>query len=168
MGKTRPFSLPPFLSAKPLAFETPEEYEDTCNIQSRMPSCLEEVINSTELALVITEITAPFRITHVNQTWCEVCGFSMEEAIGRTCRILQGPNSCRLTIKALEDAAHNLQPITVKLINYTKVCPVLCTTAPRFFAELDHRAHPHSTIRLTRDGVRLPPRTADRSEIRCS
>lgn len=34
-------------------------------------------------ARVITEVKPPFRITHVNAAWEELCGYARKEVIGR-------------------------------------------------------------------------------------
>lgn len=44
-------------------------------------------------AVVITEARPPFRITHVNQAWTSLCGFSATEAVGQTLDIIQGPGT---------------------------------------------------------------------------
>lgn len=35
----------------------------------------------------------PHAITHVNEAWTALCGFTPEEALGKTCGLLQGPRT---------------------------------------------------------------------------
>ena len=44
-------------------------------------------------ARVITESVPPFRITHVNDAWEGLCGFTRQEAVGKTLGMLQGPGT---------------------------------------------------------------------------
>ena len=49
---------------------------------------------------VITEAAPPYRIVHVNKAWCETTGYMQSALIGSTCKILQGPETCRRTMQA--------------------------------------------------------------------
>merc|ERR1719482_1440094 len=71
-------------------------------------------------AQIVTSADPPFPITHVNRAWVNLCGFTPEEAIGRTCRILQGPETNFEAVGALHAAVDACAAITVRLLNYTK------------------------------------------------
>ena len=90
-----------------------------------MPKTLTEALNCREHALVITEKMAPFRITHVNQSWCTLCGYDADEAIGQKLKMLQGPGTCQATLRFVHKSAETCTSITVRLLNYTKVCSTL-------------------------------------------
>ncbi len=107
-------------SRDPLAFETPDEQLSSRDIRHKVPTRLLDALGAVDMPLVITEGSQPFRITHVNKTWCELCGYTADEAIGRTNSILQGPGTCANTLQSLKTAALTRQSITVKLVNYTK------------------------------------------------
>lgn len=49
---------------------------------------------------VITEAEPPYRIVHVNQAWCDTTGHSPATFIGQTCKVLQGPETCKRTMQA--------------------------------------------------------------------
>ena len=117
-GWKQPDRRPP---RDPLAFETTGEQKDSRLIRGKMPRKLSEAMAVTNVSQIITEARSPFRIVHVNQAWCEMCGFSAESAIGQTCAILQGPGTCAATLQALKRAADLRLPLTVKLVNYTAV-----------------------------------------------
>ena len=46
---------------------------------------------------VITEPVAPYRIVHVNDAWRRTTGYTKEQLIGNTCKVLQGPETCQRT-----------------------------------------------------------------------
>ena len=54
-------------------------------IRLRMPKLMDEALRTNDLPQIITEATPPFTIVHVNAMWCQLCGFTAEEAVGRTC-----------------------------------------------------------------------------------
>jgi len=44
-------------------------------------------------AQIFTEATPPFKICHANNAWSLLCGYSVPEVLGKTCKILQGPET---------------------------------------------------------------------------
>ena len=42
---------------------------------------------------VFTEGTRPYRIVHASEAWCRGLGFRLDEVLGATCKILQGPET---------------------------------------------------------------------------
>ena len=48
-------------------------------------------------ARVFTEPRPPYRIVHVNQAWLQATGYTADEAVGKTCAILQGSDTCERT-----------------------------------------------------------------------
>ena len=60
------------------------------------------------------------RIVFVNQAFVRRTGYSREEVLGKSPRILQGPQTQRAPLDALRAAMLTWSPITVELINYTK------------------------------------------------
>ena len=71
-------------------------------------------------ARVITKGPPSLEIVHVNQAWSNLCGFSSDEALGQTCRILRGPASSFDSIRQIHKAVEERRSTTVRLINYTK------------------------------------------------
>ena len=106
----------------PHAFETPDEWEESQRQLKEMPTFLEDAVMWNKLPLVLTGCTRPFRIEHVNRAWCDLCEYEAHEAIGSTCKILQGSSTSQSTLNALHAAGLKCEAITVKLLNYTKVC----------------------------------------------
>ena len=71
-------------------------------------------------AVVVTAATPPFEIVSVNQAWVNLCGYSSAEAIGSTCRCLQGPETSRAALAELHGAIAQRRRATVRLVNYKK------------------------------------------------
>lgn len=59
-------------------------------------------------------------VRSVNCAWTLLCGFSQEEIAGRNLRILQGPDTCRATIRTLMRAVGQKQQTAVRLTNYNQ------------------------------------------------
>ncbi|NJP09395.1 MAG: PAS domain S-box protein [Leptolyngbyaceae cyanobacterium RU_5_1] len=85
---------------------------------------LELVILTIEDAVLITEaepISLPGpRIVYVNPVFTEMTGYTPEEVLGQTPRILQGPKTDRAALKQIRTALQNWQPCRVDLVNYRK------------------------------------------------
>lgn len=73
-------------------------------------------------AVVITEahpIDPPGpRIVYANQALARMTGYSLEEVLGRTPRMLQGPKTDRATLAQIRAAIARGQPVMVELLNY--------------------------------------------------
>lgn len=85
---------------------------------------LESVITNTNDAILITE-AEPFdepgpKIIHVNEAFTKMTGYSAEEVIGKSPRILQGPNSDRKELARLGKALRNWESCEITTINYKK------------------------------------------------
>jgi len=65
-------------------------------VDGAAPRLLEEAQREaavSDVAQVFTLATPPFKITHVNNKWVQLCGFLAEEAVGRTCSLIQRPET---------------------------------------------------------------------------
>eukprot|EP00978_Attheya_sp_CCMP212_P006709 scaffold15561_cov55-Attheya_sp.AAC.1 len=59
-----------------------------------LPKSLEEAMNRANEAMVVTTTHDPFRIVDVNDAWVGLCGYSRQEARGRTLgELIQGPET---------------------------------------------------------------------------
>ena len=60
------------------------------------------------------------KIVYVNDSFTRITGYSKEEAIGNTPRMLQGPLSDRKTLDTIRVALEKWQPVAVEVLNYRK------------------------------------------------
>jgi PAS domain S-box-containing protein len=83
-----------------------------------------EVIEQSPSAVVITEaepLDEPGpRIEYVNSAFEEITGYSVEEATGRTPRLLQGPDTDRDTLDAVRERLEAGSSFTAEVLNYKK------------------------------------------------
>lgn len=77
---------PPSIFLHPAAAMATSKFEDEVAISQQTTDCR-----------VITEPVAPYRIVHVNDAWCRTTGYMREQLIGKTCKVLQGPETCQRT-----------------------------------------------------------------------
>jgi PAS domain S-box-containing protein len=85
---------------------------------------LESVITNTTDSVLITE-AEPFdepgpRILYVNDAFTKMTGYTSEEVIGKTPRILQRPKSDRAELKRLSEAIRGGETCEISTINYKK------------------------------------------------
>lgn len=84
----------------------------------------ESAVVSANDVIIITEaeplnVPGP-RIVYVNDAFTRQTGYTAEEVIGKTPRILQGPKSDRETLNCIHMALESWQPILVEVLNYRK------------------------------------------------
>ncbi|MCR8556523.1 PAS domain S-box protein [Mucilaginibacter sp. BJC16-A38] len=85
---------------------------------------LESVITNTMDAVLITE-AGPFdepgpRILYVNEAFTKMTGYTADEVIGKTPRMLQGPKTDMQEVKRLSECMRRWESCEVTLINYKK------------------------------------------------
>ena len=79
-----------------------------------------EASRSSEEPQVFARADPPFEITSVNQAWVALCGYTETEAVGQSCKILQGPDTSQEAKRLLHLALRDRTSVTVRLLNYTK------------------------------------------------
>lgn len=85
---------------------------------------LESVITNTNDSVMITE-AEPFdepgpKIVYVNEAFTKMTGYTFDEVVGKSPRILQGPKSDKEELKRLSEAIRKWKPCEVSVINYRK------------------------------------------------
>jgi PAS domain S-box-containing protein len=92
--------------------------------QAEQVRLLQSVVVHTNDAILITEaepIDEPGpRILYANEAFTRTTGYTLEEVLGKTPRLLQGPNTSRAKLDKVRSALSRWKPITVEVINYRK------------------------------------------------
>ncbi|MEN9572061.1 MAG: Phytochrome-like protein cph1 [Bacteroidota bacterium] len=85
---------------------------------------LESVITNSNDSILITE-AEPFdepgpKIVYVNEAFTKMTGYTPEEVVGKTPRILQGPKTSKDELRRLKKAMKNWEDCDITVINYKK------------------------------------------------
>ena len=92
--------------------------------QAEQVHLLQSVVVNTNDAILITDaepIDEPGpRIIYVNEAFTRTTGYTLEEVLGKTPRILQGPKTNRQALAKVREALIKWEPVTVETINYRK------------------------------------------------
>ena len=95
---------------------------------------MESVVRNARDAILVTEawpIDDPGpKIVYANESFTRMTGYSLEEVVGQTPRILQGPDTDRSRLDEVRAALESLEPVRVELLNYRK-------DGTQFWVELD-------------------------------
>lgn len=93
-------------------------------ISDILQSTLLDLIDSTDDTILILasrniEEQEP-RIVYVNPAFCRISGYTRDEIIGKTKRILHGPGTCKHTLARIEAAIRAGEDCQAELLNYAK------------------------------------------------
>jgi PAS domain S-box-containing protein len=81
----------------------------------------ERAVVAAGMAFTITDPRRPDDpLVFVNPSFERTTGYSRDEALGRNCRFLQGPDTDPADVQRIRDALKAEQPVTVTLLNYRK------------------------------------------------
>lgn len=85
---------------------------------------MDMVITNTRDSILITE-AEPIehegpRILYVNEAFTRMTGYAAEEVIGKTPRILQGPDTDQSELHRLKEALKKWEPCDIEVLNYKK------------------------------------------------
>ncbi len=79
-----------------------------------------EILDNIKLPILLTEKKYPYQVLYVNENWINECEYKFNEIVGNTCKIMQGPMSCKYKLKLMNDSIKNNNKTHVSIINYTK------------------------------------------------
>ncbi len=78
-------------------------------------------VESTRNGIVVTDPTQPDNpIIYANPAFAELCGFRIDQIIGRNCRFLQRDDRDQTALDEIRNALKGQRPITTVLRNYRK------------------------------------------------
>ncbi|NGP88692.1 PAS domain-containing protein [Fodinibius halophilus] len=100
-----------------------EDFIEERNEKTKRLRLLESAIRSDYDSILITELSleAPGpKIVYVNDGFCKMTGYSKEEVIGQTPRILQGPKTDRTVLNRLKNRLKEGRSFFGQTINYKK------------------------------------------------
>ena len=79
------------------------------------------VIAATRTPIAITDPRQPDNpLIYVNDSFCDLSGFTADELVGRNCRFLQGPDTDRDVVAEIRTAIRAGQPIERDILNYRR------------------------------------------------
>ncbi len=100
-----------------------KDMTDTKKEQQRL-RLFESVITNANDSIIITDANPIFypgpKIIYVNDAFTKMTGYSREEIIGKTPRVLQGPETDRATLDRLVIKMQKWEPYEIEIINYKK------------------------------------------------
>jgi PAS domain S-box-containing protein len=87
----------------------------------RLALLRDRAVIATEMSFTITDPRRPDHpLVWVNPSFTRLTGYSLEEVVGRNCRLLQGPNTDPAAVRRIADALRRCEPITEVLLNYRR------------------------------------------------
>jgi PAS domain S-box-containing protein len=84
------------------------------------PLSLAQALAITDEARVVTTIDPPYSIIHTNKAWHDTCGYKFSEVAGKSCSVLQGPETEPEGRAIMQRALMARELVTVSLTNYRK------------------------------------------------
>jgi PAS domain S-box-containing protein len=87
----------------------------------RLRAMLDRALLATDAAFTITDPLAEDNpLVWCNPAFCKLTGYSVDEIVGRNCRMLQGPNTDPVVVSRIGAALRERRPVTEVLLNYRK------------------------------------------------
>src|SRR5262249_21486307 len=78
-------------------------------------------LRATPTPMIITDPRQPDNpIIFANDAFLALCGYAREEVLNRNCRFLQGPDTDREAVAAVQAAIDSGSAISIDLLNYRK------------------------------------------------
>lgn len=85
-----------------------------------VPNTLDQALQPSDEARVITSASRPFVIEYVNGPWTKLCGYDTDECVGKTLGIIQGPETSTDDVTKLTSDAAKGHATSAVLTNYAK------------------------------------------------
>lgn len=109
---------------QPIGFEgTSQDVTNQIEEQQQL-KLLKNVVTNTNDAVLIAEVEPDHEkdahVIYVNEAFTEMTGYTADEVIGQSPRILEGPNSDKRDIEKFRKALRNWEKYDVTILNYKK------------------------------------------------
>eukprot|EP00529_Nitzschia_sp_RCC80_P029137 CAMPEP_0113458272 /NCGR_PEP_ID=MMETSP0014_2-20120614/9838_1 /TAXON_ID=2857 /ORGANISM="Nitzschia sp." /LENGTH=325 /DNA_ID=CAMNT_0000349793 /DNA_START=378 /DNA_END=1355 /DNA_ORIENTATION=- /assembly_acc=CAM_ASM_000159 len=99
---------------------TKNEVYDFYAAKEELPSTLQEALDD-ERPIVVTSASSPFEVVDVNPAWVSLCGFTREEAVGKSLQdLIQGPETDEQVAAGMVRQLRQQSYAQASLTNYTK------------------------------------------------
>lgn len=85
-----------------------------------VPNTLDQALQPSDEARVITSASRPFVIEYVNGAWTKLCGYDPDECVGKTLGIIQGSETNQDVVHKLTNDAVKGHATSAVLTNYNK------------------------------------------------
>jgi len=83
----------------------------------------EQIVDEAHDVVVVAELPEGqpgFQIIYVNDAFCRTFGYAKKEVLGKSPRMLHGPDTCAGTVKEISTVIHRGGSIRRRILNYTK------------------------------------------------
>ena len=127
-----------------------------CDLDEDGNVLLASIVNSP-IASVISNPRVPDNpIIAVNQAFCDLTGYGVEEIIGRNCRFLAGPATEPWLTERIRQGTRDRKPTLVEILNYRRCGQPFrnaVLVAPVFFANGDLEYFIGTQVELDEDAI---------------
>ena len=87
--------------------------------QSRDLALYRRAMDETTVGITISDPDRPDNpLVYANDAFVEITGYDREDALGRNCRFLQGPDTDEGTVAEVRAAIDDERPVSVEILNY--------------------------------------------------
>ncbi len=97
-----------------------QSLQERQRVEERLHLFESVVVNGHDAVIITTGDPDDPKITYTNSAFTESTGYALEEVLGKTPRMLQGPKSDRAQLNKVRQALLHNQPIQIELVNYRK------------------------------------------------
>jgi PAS domain S-box-containing protein len=88
-------------------------------VQESAATMRDRAVLATRMSFTITDPNQPDDpLVWINPAFTETTGYSFDEAVGRNCRFLQGPDTDRAVVDEIRDSLRTGRSLTTTLLNY--------------------------------------------------
>lgn len=97
------------------------QYSITAQERREQLELYERALDGATVGITIADATDPnVPLVYANDEFCEITGYTVEEALGRNCRYLQGEETDPETIERIREALRTETSVSVDIRNYRK------------------------------------------------